>query len=82
MPALTRSCTTPKIIQLYLSCLAAGVQKLTRCHGHQNYGPQLLGWSQGVEAWSLVVLVADKRSPANRLIYEGDEKPYEMSVVA
>ena len=25
-----------------------GVLKLTHCHGHQNYGPQLLGWSQGV----------------------------------
>ena len=24
----------------------AGVVKVTRCHGHQNYGPQLLGWSQ------------------------------------
>ena len=25
----------------------AGVLKLTRSHGHQNYGPQLLGCSQG-----------------------------------
>ena len=32
---------------MYLSCLVAGVLKLTRSHGNQNYGPQLLGCSQG-----------------------------------
>ena len=55
-------------MQLYLSCLVVGVLKLTRCHGHQNYGPQLLGWSQGVQAAplasqvpviSLVIFVQD-----------------------
>ena len=34
---------------MYLSCLVAGVLKLSRSHGHQNYGPQLLGCSQGVK---------------------------------
>ena len=48
-PALAWSYKAPKITQLYLSCLVAGVLKLTRSHGHQNYGPQLLGWSQGVK---------------------------------
>ena len=38
----------PKITQLYLSCLVAWVLKFSLCHGHQNYGPQLLGWSQAV----------------------------------
>ena len=47
-PALTWLAKPPKITQLYHSCLVAGVLKLTRWRGHQNYGPQLLSWSQGV----------------------------------
>ena len=49
-PALAWSYKAPKITQLYLSCLVAGVLKLTRSHGHQNYDPQLLGWSQGAHS--------------------------------
>ena len=37
-----------RITQLHLSCLVAGVLNWTPWHGHQNYGPQLIGWSHGV----------------------------------
>ena len=43
-PALAWSYKAPKITQLYLSYLVAGVLKVTRCHRLQNYDPQLLGF--------------------------------------